>query len=122
MTTGGNAVLPLLETKLHAPHRRQGLVTRPRLRQRLDIARELYVSLNTFRTHTKSIYTKLGVNTRREAIRRADELGPGVLSAINALFLGVNAWLLAHGAHLTVVTDPATGHSALNTAPADLQT
>src|SRR5205085_11073870 len=89
MTTGGNAVLPLLETKLHAPHRRQGLVTRPRLRQRLDIARELYVSLNTFRTHTKSIYTTLGVNTRREAIRRADELGPGVLSAINARVLGL---------------------------------
>ena len=40
-----------------------------------DIARELLVSLNTFRTHTKSIYTKLGVNNRREAIRRASELG-----------------------------------------------
>ena len=40
-----------------------------------DIARELTVSLNTMRTHTKSIYSKLGVNTRREAVRRADELG-----------------------------------------------
>ena len=40
-----------------------------------DIARELMVSLNTMRTHTKSIYTKLGVNNRREAVRRADELG-----------------------------------------------
>jgi LuxR family maltose regulon positive regulatory protein len=40
-----------------------------------DIARELTVSLNTMRTHTKSIYTKLGVNNRREAVRRADELG-----------------------------------------------
>jgi LuxR family maltose regulon positive regulatory protein len=40
-----------------------------------DIARELIVSLNTLRTHTKSIYSKLGVNSRREAIRRADELG-----------------------------------------------
>ena len=39
-----------------------------------DIARELIVSLNTLRTHTKRIYTKLGVNTRREAVRRADEL------------------------------------------------
>ncbi len=28
-----------------------------------DIARELMVSLNTLRTHTKNIYTKLGVNT-----------------------------------------------------------
>jgi LuxR family maltose regulon positive regulatory protein len=40
-----------------------------------DIARELSVSLNTVRTHTKSIYTKLGVNTRRTAVRRAHELG-----------------------------------------------
>ena len=32
-----------------------------------DIARELIVSLNTLRTHTKNIYTKLGVNNRREA-------------------------------------------------------
>ena len=40
-----------------------------------DIARELVVSLNTVRTHTKSIYAKLGVNSRRSAVRRADELG-----------------------------------------------
>jgi LuxR family maltose regulon positive regulatory protein len=38
------------------------------------IARELYVSLNTMRSHTKSIFTKLGVNSRREAVRRATEL------------------------------------------------
>ena len=40
-----------------------------------DIARELVVSLNTVRTHTKSIYSKLGVNTRRAAVRRAEALG-----------------------------------------------
>ncbi|HEY5077861.1 MAG TPA: LuxR C-terminal-related transcriptional regulator, partial [Acidimicrobiia bacterium] len=40
-----------------------------------DIARERMVSLNTMRTHTKNIYTKLGVNNRREAVRRAAELG-----------------------------------------------
>jgi LuxR family transcriptional regulator, maltose regulon positive regulatory protein len=39
-----------------------------------DIARELSVSLNTMRTHTKSIYAKLGVNNRRAAVRRAAEL------------------------------------------------
>jgi LuxR family maltose regulon positive regulatory protein len=40
-----------------------------------EIAQQLIVSLNTLRTHTKSIYKKLGVNNRRSAIRRAQELG-----------------------------------------------
>ena len=40
-----------------------------------DIARHLVVSLNTVRTHTKNIYAKLGVNNRRSAVRRAQELG-----------------------------------------------
>jgi LuxR family transcriptional regulator, maltose regulon positive regulatory protein len=39
-----------------------------------DIARELTVSLNTLRTHTKSIYAKLGVTSRRAAVRQAAEL------------------------------------------------
>jgi len=38
------------------------------------IARRLIVSVNTVRTHTKSIYAKLGVNSRRAAVRRAEEL------------------------------------------------
>ena len=40
-----------------------------------QIARHLYVSLNTLRTHTKHIFTKLDVNTRRAAVRRGTELG-----------------------------------------------
>ena len=51
-------VLNLLGTDLNGP----------------EIARELMVSLNTMRTHTKNIYTKLGVNNRQMAIRRAEEL------------------------------------------------
>jgi LuxR family maltose regulon positive regulatory protein len=52
-------VLALLSTDLDGP----------------GIARHLVVSLNTVRSHTKSIYTKLGVNSRRAAVTRADELG-----------------------------------------------
>ena len=36
---------------------------------------QLVVSLNTVRTHTKNIYAKLGVSSRRAAVRRAGELG-----------------------------------------------
>jgi LuxR family maltose regulon positive regulatory protein len=39
-----------------------------------EIARELVLSLNTVRTHTRNIYAKLGVTNRRAAVRRAQEL------------------------------------------------
>ncbi len=39
-----------------------------------EIARRLSVSLNTLRSHTKNIFTKLGVTSRRAAVRRAEEL------------------------------------------------
>jgi LuxR family maltose regulon positive regulatory protein len=51
-------VLKLLRTELNGP----------------EIARELLVSINTIRTHTKNVYSKLGVNNRRAAVRRAEEL------------------------------------------------
>jgi LuxR family maltose regulon positive regulatory protein len=54
-------VLRLLTTELTGP----------------EIARELMISLNTMRTHTKNIYSKLGVNSRRRAVRRAEELDLG---------------------------------------------
>ena len=52
-------VLRLLHTELSGP----------------EIARQMFVSVNTLRTHTKHIFTKLGVNTRRAAVRRAADLG-----------------------------------------------
>ncbi|MAT97051.1 MAG: LuxR family transcriptional regulator [Anaerolineaceae bacterium] len=51
-------VLKLLTTNLTGP----------------EIARELMISLNTMRTHTKNIYSKLGVNSRRTAVHCAEEL------------------------------------------------
>ena len=52
-------VLRLLATELTGP----------------EIARRMFVSVNTLRTHTKHIFTKLDVNTRQAAVRRATELG-----------------------------------------------
>jgi LuxR family maltose regulon positive regulatory protein len=39
-----------------------------------EIALELTIALTTFRFHTRNIYGKLGVNSRRSAVRRAQEL------------------------------------------------
>jgi LuxR family transcriptional regulator, maltose regulon positive regulatory protein len=40
-----------------------------------EIAVRLFVSPNTVRTHVKAIHRKLGVSSRREAVRKARELG-----------------------------------------------
>lgn len=42
---------------------------------RKEIAATLYLSLNTVKTHTKNLYSKLGVHSRKQAIMRAQELG-----------------------------------------------
>jgi LuxR family maltose regulon positive regulatory protein len=52
-------VLRLLDSELSGP----------------EIARRLFVSHNTLRTHTRHIFTKLEVTTRRAAVARARERG-----------------------------------------------
>jgi LuxR family maltose regulon positive regulatory protein len=52
-------VLRYLPTNLRAP----------------EIAAELFVSLNTIRTHMRHVYTKLGVHSRGDAVERARALG-----------------------------------------------
>ncbi|MBN0046720.1 helix-turn-helix transcriptional regulator [Streptomyces actuosus] len=39
-----------------------------------EIAADLFVSVNTVKTHLKNVYRKLGVNRRHDAVRRAREL------------------------------------------------
>ncbi len=39
-----------------------------------EIAQKLVIAVSTVRSHTKSIYSKLGVNNRRAAVKRATEL------------------------------------------------
>jgi LuxR family maltose regulon positive regulatory protein len=59
---------PLSERELEVLKLLRGELSGP------EIARELNVSLSTLRTHTQNIYAKLGVNHRRAAVRRAEEL------------------------------------------------
>ena len=40
-----------------------------------EIADQLYLSIHTIKTHVKHIYAKLDAHTRREAVKRARELG-----------------------------------------------
>ncbi|MDN6792237.1 response regulator transcription factor, partial [Acidipropionibacterium jensenii] len=40
-----------------------------------QVSAETFTSVNTVKTHVRSIYRKLGVNKRTEALWRADELG-----------------------------------------------
>ena len=46
----------------------------PTMMSNAEIASELFVSVNTVKTHLKHIYRKLDVSERRDAVRRGREL------------------------------------------------
>lgn len=54
---------------------RSVLALLPTMMSNHEIATELFVSVNTIKTHLKSLYRKLGVTGRREAVLAARELG-----------------------------------------------
>ena len=62
-------VAPLSERELTV------LAYLPKRIKNQDIADELYVTVNTLKTHLRAIYRKLGVDNRDQAIDRATELG-----------------------------------------------
>jgi LuxR family maltose regulon positive regulatory protein len=68
------------EGKLRATDRSRELTLKLRVLKLLpttryaQIAATLYISLNTVKTHLRSIYQKLGASSRSEAIERAVEL------------------------------------------------
>jgi LuxR family maltose regulon positive regulatory protein len=69
---GGGTPTELLEPL--SDRERAVLRLLPTLLSNTEIAGELFVSVNTVKTHVKSIYRKLDVSSRREAVTRAREL------------------------------------------------
>ena len=80
--TADSAVLRSLTTAMTEPamvepltEREQEVLRRvAQLLSTAEIAEELYISVNTVKTHLKSVHRKLAVTHRREAVRRAREL------------------------------------------------
>jgi LuxR family maltose regulon positive regulatory protein len=87
LSSAGESPLPSSPTTLPEGYRDGESLTEPLSQRELEvlrmfktelsgpeIARELVIALSTVRTHTKSIYSKLNVNNRRAAVKRAAEL------------------------------------------------
>jgi LuxR family maltose regulon positive regulatory protein len=69
---GGTTPAELLEPL--SDREREVLRYLPTIMSNADIAAELFVSVNTVKTHVKSIYRKLGATRRQEAVRCARQL------------------------------------------------
>lgn len=71
-TTGARAQPlpePLTDRELEVLHLLAARLTNP------EIAERLFISLPTVKSHTRNIYGKLGVHSRRQAVAQAKELG-----------------------------------------------
>jgi LuxR family maltose regulon positive regulatory protein len=64
----GSAIPPLTDRELTVLRYLQGTLSQD------EIAALLYISVNTVKTHVKNIYSKLGANRRKDALRRGHEL------------------------------------------------
>jgi LuxR family maltose regulon positive regulatory protein len=64
----GSTIPPLTDRELTVLRYLQGTLSH------VEIAALLYISVNTVKTHVKNIYSKLGANRRKDAIRRGREL------------------------------------------------
>ena len=82
------SVLAEKDELLHGRRRREGFLGEPLSESELrvlralveghslrEVAKDLFLSLNTVKTHRRTIYRKLGASTREEALERAAELG-----------------------------------------------
>ncbi len=67
-TPAATLIEPLSERELQVLHLLDSSLTST------EIGRELYLSVNTIRTHIRNIYSKLGVNGRFEAVKKAKDL------------------------------------------------
>ncbi|WP_099052946.1 LuxR C-terminal-related transcriptional regulator [Streptomyces glaucescens] len=70
----GSPPAPLVAVEL-SERERDVLERVARMMSTEEVAADLYVSVNTVKTHLKSVYRKLAVNRRGEAVRRARDLG-----------------------------------------------
>jgi LuxR family maltose regulon positive regulatory protein len=73
---GGGSPPPAVPVLVESLSEREHVVLRylPSMLSAGEIAAELYVSVNTVKTHIKSIYRKLDANRRWDAVRRARQL------------------------------------------------
>jgi LuxR family maltose regulon positive regulatory protein len=72
--SNGARVLPAELLEPLSARERDVLRFLPTMMSNADIASELFVSVNTVKTHVKSIYRKLEVTRRQDAVQRARQL------------------------------------------------